>query len=116
MKNIWIILLSLFLVSECKSQNISNNAILRGSIDSLYRAINSETILPIECKQSGKVFIDYLITESGEIHDVSVAKGLCPVADSIAINIVKRLKYIPAKSQGKPVPARKSIPIYFKRE
>lgn len=114
MKNIGIVLFGLLLVSECKSQN--TNAVLKGGTDSLYRVIKYETILPIDCKQSGKVFIDYVITKSGEVREVSVAKGLCPVADSIAVNIVKRLKYIPAKSQGKSVAARKSIPIYFTKD
>ena len=120
MKYFVIFSMTLCLVfNNCQSQDIkhfSQDAKLIGGIDSLYKAIKYETTLKGNCKSHGKVYIDYMISESGAVDKVILAKGLCPIADSIALSIVKRLKYIPAQKNGAPIVARKSIPIYFKIE
>lgn len=119
MKYFIIVSMTLFIAfSNCQSQDkkhFSQDAELIGGMDSLYRAIKSETILKGNCKP-GKVHIDYMIDKSGAVDKVILAKKLCPYADSIALNIVERLKFRPAKKNGKPAEARKSIPIYFSIE
>lgn len=105
-------MLSLF--TECKSQE--SNVQLKGGYDSLYKAIKHKTILPNLCGQSGRVFVDFVITELGDTKRASIAKGLCPTADSIALDIVKNLKYIPAKRNGISVAIKQSLPIYFTKE
>ena len=116
------ILLTLLLFSECRSQESfvcrsqESFVELKGGYDSLYKAIKHETLLPDSCGQTGKVFVDFVISELGNTKEASVVKGICPTADSIALNIVKRLKYTPAKRNGLPISVKQFLPIYFTKK
>lgn len=112
-------LLILAIFSNCTAQDntgYTKDAVLIGGLDSLLRASAIETSKRKECNLFGRVHIDYVVTELGSTSKIKVAKGLCAEADSIAIGIVKRMKYIPASRNGMPIRVGKSMPIYFKKE
>ena len=111
-----VIAFAFSMLSFAQSLSQDSYAYLKGGYDSLYKAIKSETILPDSCGQTGKVFVIFYFTESGTTRDAKIAKGICPEADSIALTIVKRLNYIPAKRSGKNIVITQQLPIYFTME
>ncbi|UII22713.1 energy transducer TonB [Fulvivirga ligni] len=113
-KFVFITSILMLSMTSCKSQNHSQDARLIGSVDSLFQAIQDETTLKFKCEEKRKVHLDYIIKEDGNVGKVTVAKGICPKADSIATVIVKRLKYHPAIRDNNAVEVRKSIAIPFR--
>jgi TonB family protein len=63
---------------------------------------------------TGKVFVRFLINESGIIEQVSAAKAVNPLLDEEAIRVVKSMPaWTPGKMEGKEVPVWMTIPINF---
>lgn len=64
---------------------------------------------------SGKVYIKFVVTNTGEIQDVTIEKGNNSHFNKIAIDFVKKMpKWIPAQSNGRNVSSYYRIPINFK--
>ncbi len=64
----------------------------------------------------GKVYLKFVVSESGNISNVSVKKGIadCPECDAEAMRVVKKMPdWIPAKNDGKNVNAWYTLPIVF---
>ena len=62
----------------------------------------------------GKVIVQAVIDENGDVTNVSIVKSLFPQLDEIALNAVKDTKFIPGKQRGKPVKVQMSIQVAFK--
>ncbi len=62
----------------------------------------------------GKVIVQAVIDENGDVTNVSIVKSLFPQLDKIALNAVKDTKFIPGKQRGKPVKVQMSIQVAFK--
>ena len=66
---------------------------------------------------SGKCFLKFVVTETGEISNVEVLKGVpgCPDCDEEAIRVVKSMpRWKPAKIKGRPVKCYFNLPFSFK--
>lgn len=65
-------------------------------------------------KIEGKVWIRFVVSKTGDIEDVKVAKGADPLLDNEAIRIVQSMpKWKTGKKRGKPVDCPITIPIVF---
>lgn len=63
----------------------------------------------------GKVYIQFVISETGEITNVTVKKSADPILDDEAVRIVKAMpKWNPGTIDGKPVNSVFSLPITFR--
>lgn len=61
-----------------------------------------------------KVYVNFTVTKSGEITDVSVAKGVNEALDKEAERIIKSMPYwIPGTQNGKRVSLKMTLPINF---
>ena len=63
----------------------------------------------------GKVIIQAIVDEIGNVTSVKTLKGIGGGCDEIAMNAVKDSKFIPGKQRGKPVKVQMTIPIVFKK-
>lgn len=62
----------------------------------------------------GKVFVSFVIDETGNIASVDLLRGVDIFLDKEALRVVKSLpKWKPGKQGGKPVKVRFSVPIQF---
>lgn len=62
----------------------------------------------------GKVFVRFIVTESGELKDITVIRGLPYGLSEEAIRVVKLMpKWIPGSQLGKNVPIQFTLPINF---
>jgi len=103
-------------IASCQNQSADSVASFPGGKEQLtiYLKENMEwqqSQLTVE----GKVYVSFLVKESGDIADVAITKGLCETCDKEAIRLVKNMpKWIPAKKEGKRIESRVTVPIDFK--
>jgi TonB family protein len=62
----------------------------------------------------GRVVVQAIVDELGNVISVSTIKGIGGGCDEIAMTAVKDSKFIPGKQEGKPVKVQVAIPILFK--
>ncbi len=63
----------------------------------------------------GKVLIQALVDEKGDVVSVKTLKGIGAGCDEEAMNAVKDSKFVPGKQRGKNVKVQVTIPIVFKK-
>lgn len=63
----------------------------------------------------GKVFVRFVIDETGKVTNVEIARGADKLLDQAALNHVKAMpNWIPGKQRGKAVKVQYVVPINFK--
>jgi protein TonB len=80
-------------------------------------AIMENVTYPNKAKKSniqGKVYILAYINEEGLVEKTKVIQSVDPILDDAASDAVKKVKFTPAKQDGKPVKVEVAIPIVFK--
>jgi TonB family protein len=63
----------------------------------------------------GKVIVQAIVDENGNVSSVKTIKGIGGGCDEIAMDAIKDSKFIPGKQKGNPVKVQITIPIVFKR-
>jgi len=85
---------------------------------SFFKDLSQKINYPPRQRESGiggKVFLQFTVTESGAIENISVLKGAHPALDKEAARVLRESKFqSPAMSDGKPVRTCMVIPISFK--
>ncbi|HAM97389.1 MAG TPA: energy transducer TonB [Marinilabiliales bacterium] len=62
----------------------------------------------------GRVFVQFVVNQKGEIEKVTVARGVDPSLDKEAIRVIQNLpKWKPGSQRGKPVKVSFTVPINF---
>lgn len=91
-----------------------------GGIEAMKIFISKNLRYPEKMKEAavqGKVYLKFIVSESGELSDVKVLRGLpdCPECDMEAIRVVKAMpKWVPGKNNGKAVKSYYNLPVSFK--
>ncbi|WP_020402928.1 energy transducer TonB [Gracilimonas tropica] len=62
----------------------------------------------------GRVVIQFVIDEKGNVNNPVVVRGIGGGCDEEALKAVQEAKFVPGKQRGKPVKVRYSLPISFK--
>lgn len=66
-------------------------------------------------QEQGKVIVVFVVSETGEIREVSVKKGVSPSLDKEAVRVVKSMPaWTPGKNGGKNVACYYALPVHFK--
>jgi TonB family protein len=72
---------------------------------------------PEEAKEkgiSGRVIVEFIVDEEGNVTDVKIIRGIDPVLDEEVLRVVKSSpRWTPGKQRGKPVKVRFLYPITF---
>ena len=89
-----------------------------GGMAAFFEYFGKNLKYPIPARQAGvegKVYIQFVVTKTGEIGAVKVLKGIGHGCDEEAIRVVKGSpKWQPAKQRGRPVNSRVTLPLVFK--
>ncbi len=65
-------------------------------------------------KLSGKVYVSFILDETGKVTNAKVVKGVDPLLDKEALRVVNLLpQWEPGKDEGKPVKVSYTIPVKF---
>ncbi len=63
----------------------------------------------------GRVIVRFVISTTGEVTNVTIARSLDPICDKEAIRVIKMMpKWIPGKQNGNAVSVNYSVPVVFK--
>lgn len=62
----------------------------------------------------GRVFIQFIVNERGEVENPIVMRGIGGGADEEALRVVSEAKFTPGMQRGRPVRVQYSLPIYFR--
>lgn len=123
------VFLFLFIVGTIVSQNndtsrvhtiVETQAEFPGGFGAMMRYVQTNQRLPKEVKDgdaSGKVFLKFIISETGMVDTVEVVKGIegCKACDEEGIRLVKSMpRWKPATINGKQVKCYFSLPVNFK--
>jgi protein TonB len=63
----------------------------------------------------GKVLVQALVDETGNVISVNTIKGIGSGCDEVAMDAVRNSKFTPGKQRGKNVKVQVTIPIVFKK-
>lgn len=62
----------------------------------------------------GRVFIQFIVNERGEVENPVVMRGIGGGADEEALRVVSQARFTPGMQRGRPVRVQYSLPIYFR--
>ncbi len=89
-----------------------------GGYDAFYTYLGKQIKYPNQARivgTEGKVFVQFVISDQGEITDIQVIKGIGSGCDEEAIRVLRLApKWNPGKQRGQAVNVRMVIPIIFK--
>ncbi|WP_456426909.1 energy transducer TonB [Rhodocaloribacter sp.] len=62
----------------------------------------------------GRVIVQFVVNEQGDVENATVIRGIGGGADEEALRVISAAKFKPGKQRGRPVKVRMSLPILFK--
>lgn len=84
-----------------------------GGLPEIYKLIKYPEIAK-KVGLQGKVYVLAFINENGDVDDVKVVKGIGGGCDEATIEAIKKTKFTPGLSGGKPAKVKMSLQIQFK--
>lgn len=88
-----------------------------GGMEALLNYLGQSIRYPAESlkrHREGKVLIQFIINEAGELRDIRLRKGVSPELDAEALRVVRLLpRWEPGRVNGEPVPVQYTVPITF---
>jgi protein TonB len=61
----------------------------------------------------GKVFVQFVVSKTGEPTDLKITKGIGAGCDEEAMRVIGKTKWEPGRQRGQPVRVRMTLPVYF---
>ena len=62
----------------------------------------------------GRVFVQFVVDEDGDVTDPTVTRGVHETLDAAALSAVKQLECKPGRQRGEPVKVRMALPVTFR--
>lgn len=87
--------------------------VLLGGMSAVYRNLRYPEIAR-NAGIEGRVVIQFVIDEQGNVVDPRVVRGIGGGCDEAALEAVKQLQFSPGRQRGRPVKVRYSLPIMFR--
>ena len=87
---------------------------LIGGINGLHAMVRYPEIAR-KANVEGRVVVQFIVDENGDVHDAEVLRGIGAGLDEEATRVVmEEAKFNPGRQRGRAVPVRMSLPIVFK--
>lgn len=80
-------------------------------------AIMQEIRYPEEAREAGlegRVFVQFVVTEDGNVEDPQIIHSAGKVLDDEALRVVRMAKFKPGMQRGRPVRVQYSLPVFFR--
>ncbi len=88
-----------------------------GGMNALLAYVRQNTQYPAEARRgnmSGKVFVEFVVDETGQIRQPRVLKGIGFGCDEEAVRVVSQMpRWEPGRQNGQPVAVQYNLPIMF---
>lgn len=88
-----------------------------GGYKSFYAQLSKAIKYPRQAQRNntqGKVFVEFIIDQLGNVTDLKIAKGIGNGCDEEAMRVLSQTHWQPGKQRGKPVNVRMTLPFTFK--
>lgn len=89
----------------------------KGGQEALFKFMQNNIVYPEEAKKNGvqgKVFVSFVIDESGVVTSPKVERSINSDLDKEALRVVKLMpEWVSGKKDGKPVKVSMTLPIMF---
>lgn len=99
---------------------VENQPEFNGGMQGLIKYLSENIRYPAAAQRanvSGRVFVSFIVTKTGDIADVKILKGIGFGCDQEAIRVVSRMpNWKPASQNGRVVNLRYNLPIAFELE
>ncbi|TYP92528.1 outer membrane transport energization protein TonB [Fodinibius salinus] len=92
---------------------VENMPELKGGLAGLQKQINYPEMAR-KAGIEGRVTIQFVVTEDGNVEDPKVIRGIGGGCDKEALRVVKQAEFKPGRQRGEPVRVQYSLPITFK--
>lgn len=92
---------------------VENMPELKGGLASLQKKINYPDMAR-KAGIEGKVIIQFIVNEQGQVEDPRVIRGIGGGCDDEALRVVKQAEFEPGRQRGEPVRVQYSLPITFR--
>lgn len=86
---------------------------LIGGLQELQRQINYPEMAR-RAGIEGRVYIQFIVNEQGQVEDPQVIRGIGGGADEEALRVVSQAEFRPGMQRGRPVRVQYSLPIFFR--
>ena len=86
---------------------------LIGGLATLQRQIEYP-ILAQKAGIEGRVFVQFVVNEQGDVVNPTVIRGRHPLLDAEALRVIRLAKFEPGRQRGKAVKVQMAMPITFK--
>ena len=99
-----------------KRNDFINQPVYPGGLKALREFVRQNLVYPkaaLEAKIQGKVFVKYVVNESGRVIETKVIHGLGYGCDEEAQRLVKLFRFDVKKTRGLKLKHNKSIKIHF---
>jgi protein TonB len=88
-----------------------------GGEEALTRYLNSSIKYPVIAQENniqGRVFVQFVVSPTGEITNATILRGVDPSLDREALRVVQAMpKWKPGMQRSRPVRVSYTVPIYF---
>ncbi|UOQ51805.1 energy transducer TonB [Hymenobacter cellulosivorans] len=88
-----------------------------GGMEAMLRYLGQSIRYPaaaLKKRKQGKVFLQFVVNETGELRDIRVQKGVSAEIDAEALRVVRLMpRWTPGTQNGEPVPVHYTVPISF---
>lgn len=86
---------------------------LIGGLESLQKEIEYPE-RAIRANIEGRVYVQFIVNEKGEVEDPKVVRGIGAGCDEEALRVVKQAKFKPGLQRGRPVRVQYNLPVIFR--
>ena len=101
--------------SDNTSSSDFHKAEFKGGDAELFDHIRENLNYPTCVKESGVVYISFIVSDEGKVINAKIFKGINPLLDEAALKVVSQMPdWIPMKENGKYISSEHTIPIKFK--
>ena len=88
-----------------------------GGQAAMYDFIRKNMVYPSEARENneeGRVMVQFVVMNNGQIRDATVVRGVSPAIDKEALRVISIMpRWQPGKQNGKPVNVRFVLPLTF---
>ncbi len=88
-----------------------------GGYKSFYEQLSNSVRYPRQAQRNhteGKVFVEFIIDQQGNVSDLKIIKGIGDGCDEEAMRVLLLTRWQPGKQRGVPVKVRMTLPLTFK--
>lgn len=88
----------------------------RNGYANFYKDLGKSIKYPMQAQRTGtegKVFVQFVVSKTGEPTDLKITKGIGAGCDEEAMRVIAKTKWEPGRQRGQPVRVRMTLPVYF---